>query len=106
VWASRRTAICELEAWRFILMDDEYRRLSDSEEPSPGDLVLYVDRQDNGFLHVGQILELREWTGRRVPWVLSKWNSTSGEVMHYVHDVPIRVQFDVRWEYWSDRPVP
>jgi len=106
VWASRRTAILEPEAWRLILMDDGYRRLPDSEEPSPGDLVLYVDRRDNGFLHVGEILELRESIGRRAPWVLSKWNSTSGEVMHYVHDVPFRMQFDVRCEYWSDRQVP
>lgn len=104
VWASRRTTIPGLEAWRLILSDDGYRRLSDSEEAASADLVLYVDRHDNGLLHVGEILELRSWTGGKVPWVLSKWNSTSGEVMHYVHDVPLHRVFDVRWEYWTDRP--
>ena len=106
VWASRRTAIFALEAWRLILRDDGYRRLSDSEEPSPGDLVLYVDRRDNGFLHVGEILEVRTWSGGKKPWVLSKWNSTSGEVMHWVDDVPLHAQFEVRREYWTERPAP
>jgi len=106
VWANRRTAIFALEGWRLILNDDGYRRLLDSEEPSPGDLVLYLDRQDSGFLHVGEILELREWSAGRIPWVLSKWNSTSGEVMHYVDDVPFHAQFDVRREYWTERPAP
>jgi hypothetical protein len=108
VWASRRTAIFEESAWEMILQDDAYRKLPSGEQPMPGDLVIYRD-SNVGFLHVGMILELRSGITQessRIPWVLSKWDSTSGEVLHHVQDVPFNQQhFTFLWEYWSDRSV-
>lgn len=104
VWASRRTCIYEESEWRKILDDDGYRR---TDEPIPDDIVLYLERE-RGVLHVGRILELREGitaTSPRIPWVVSKWSDWGGEVFHHVSDVPFHTQgFDVRIEYWTDRP--
>ncbi|MBN1591187.1 MAG: hypothetical protein JW888_16865 [Pirellulales bacterium] len=113
VWASRRTAILETEHWKTILRDDGYRRLAGTEEPHVGDLILYVDKADDkaddDYLHVAQIVELREGvtaTSPQVPWVLSKWDSTSGEAIHNAYDVPYgRQEFTIDREYWTDRPV-
>jgi hypothetical protein len=108
VWASRRTALLEEADWRTILEEDDYRRLGDAERPAPGDLVLYINTAAREILHVGMILELRPGIGpdsTKIPWILSKWNSTSGEVLHWVSDVPYNRQgFPVRIEYWTDRP--
>ena len=109
VWASRRTAILEDDQWRLILADDGYRRLSEGEQPLPDDLVLYVDADSSGFLHVARVLELKPGIGpdsRPLPWVLSKWDSISGEVMHFERDVNhLHQRFRVRTEYWTDRPI-
>ena len=107
VWASRRTAILEVDQWELVLQEDNYRRLPDHEPPVPGDLVLYVDTESDEPLHVGEILGLRPGLGsgsRGIPWVLSKWNSTSGEVMHHLNQVPyLALGFRVRTEFWTDR---
>jgi hypothetical protein len=109
VWASRRTAILEGAFWGMVLEDDGYRRLGTGEQPMPGDLVIYRDSDSKiGFLHVGMILTLEAGIAvesPRIPWVLSKWDSTSGEVMHRSFDVPFdRRVFSVVTEYWTDRP--
>lgn len=107
VWASRRTSILKAEAWRTIFHEDGYRRLSDVEEPVAGDLVLYADEKKE-YLHVGMILEMRNGISPElpnIPWVLSKWNSTSGEVMHSCYDTPYpRYDIHAKIEYWTDRP--
>ena len=108
VWASRRTSILKLECWRIILEEDGYRLLQDAEMPVTGDLVLWADENTGEYIHVGMIMEMRDGVSHespKIPWVLSKWNSTSGEVMHYVHDDPYgKQEMPARVEYWTDRP--
>ena len=108
VWASRRTSILKPECWRVILKEDGYQSLQHAEMPVTGDLVLYVDKETAESIHVGMIMEMREGVSPespKIPWVLSKWNSTSGEVMHHVHDVPYgRQEMPTKIEYWTDRP--
>jgi hypothetical protein len=109
VWASRRTGIFDPSDWRLILDDDGYRRLAPDEQPQPGDLVLYVDNVNAEILHVGMILEMRQGVtpdSPRLPWVLSKWDAKSGEVMHFVRDLPPWEDqgFSVIIQYWTDRP--
>jgi hypothetical protein len=108
VWTSRRTSILSPECWRIILKEDGYRTLRFSEMPVAGDLVLYASEEVGDYIHVGMIMEMRDGVSReakKIPWVLSKWNSTSGEVMHYVHDVPYGKQgIRAEVEYWTDRP--
>ena len=111
VWASRRTSIFEESEYEKILLDDGYHKLGRAEPFAPGDLVLYRDQDPKiGFLHVGMILEVRSGIAGgspSLPWVLSKWDSASGEVLHYVHDVPFnRPPFSPVTEYRTDRPVP
>lgn len=109
VWASRRTSILENKCWLTIFEDDGYRRLPLDEVPMSGDLAVWSDNQGD-FLHVGMIMEMRPGvspTSPPCPWVLSKWNSTSGEVLHYVQDAPFNKQdFPFTIEYWTDRPKP
>ena len=107
VWASRRTSIFEDSDWDMILTDDGYRKLQTGESPWPGDLVIYRDRS-SGYLHVGMILALAEGItpdSPRIPWVLSKWDSASPEVIHYFYSTPwLQQGFSVEAEYWTDRP--
>jgi hypothetical protein len=110
VWASRRTAILADDAWAIILADDGYRKLGPREAPLPGDLVIYRDSDSKiGFLHVGMILTLEPGiapSSPLIPLVLSKWDSTSGEVVHLCHDVPFDPRvFSLVTEFWTDRPV-
>lgn len=108
VWASRRAALPEESEWRIILNDDGYRPLADDEVVCPDDLVLYVEEPVNEILHVARIVGIREGQpagSLRIPWAVSKWNATSGEVMHSVYDVPYTEQgFRFRREFWTDRP--
>jgi hypothetical protein len=107
VWASRRTAIYEDSEWQTVLRDDGYRKCDDSEIPCVGDLVIYRDPQV-GFLHCGLIVEMREIAGgsRRLPWVLSKWSDSSGEVIHHFRSCPPweKQGLTVVVEFWTDRP--
>jgi hypothetical protein len=113
-WASRRTSVFDdLEKWvRQVREDDGYRVLDPGREPLlSGDLVLYwqsVNPHAN-FFHVG-VVEMREGVtprSPRVPWVVSKWDSRSGEVFHHYLDVPKeweQVFGNVAVEFWTDRP--
>ncbi len=116
VWASRRTAIYNDEEWKKIIVDDGYRPLVSGEEPKIGDLVLYGNEK-NGFIHVGQVVELRKLqissisdvnSQKGIPWILSKWDDASGEYLHNVNDIELfRRNFpDIKIEYMTDRPRP
>lgn len=103
VWASRRTCIYEPNAWDHILEDDGFRK---TDSPISDDLVLYTDPKC-GILHIGRVVSLapgftRE--GAKIPWIVSKWDDTSGEVCHSVFDHPFGTVFDVSIEYRTDRP--
>jgi hypothetical protein len=110
VWASRRTGLHEPEDYETILREDGYRPLNENEPPRQGDLVLYRLDETNEILHVGEVIEVREVIpgapgGRGVPWILSKIDSTSGEVMHPVGSVPYDQQgLRYRCEFRTDRP--
>jgi hypothetical protein len=110
VWASRRTAILESDQWQLILLEDGYRRLSPGREPFPGDLALYRDSDTDDVLHVAEVLRLSPGIGPetpRKPWLLSKLDSTAGEVMHYESDLVkyyTDLGFQVAVDYWTDRP--
>jgi hypothetical protein len=104
IWASRRTCIYEETELQAILGDDGYRR---TQHPTPDDVALYRD-PNVGILHVARIVELRHGItrdSRRIPWLVSKWDNWTGEVLHFEHDHPYRSQgFSVTIEYWTDRP--
>jgi hypothetical protein len=108
VWASRRTAILDEEAVRLILVDDSYRRVGNDELVLPGDLALYwhVPTGAKGtWLHVGMVCDIRILGKTRIPWVLSKWGTTTGEWLHRFDDVPYDKQgFTQQIEFWTDRP--
>jgi hypothetical protein len=110
VWACRRTTILDPQDWQLIIGDDRYRWLGRDELPCPGDIAVYVDRSANDeILHVGRVFTLSEGItndARPIAWIISKWNSTSGESMHQAHDVPYAHQgFDIGIRYCTDRPV-
>lgn len=95
VWASRRTAIYEQTAVELIFREDRYRPLRSNESPECGDVVLYCcSGQHRSILHVGLVCELRRLisanmqVGLPIPWVLSKWDDSSGEVLHQFNDIP------------------
>ncbi|MGM0489891.1 MAG: hypothetical protein ACQESR_24440 [Planctomycetota bacterium] len=104
VWASRRTCIYEEEDWRMIFREDGFRI---TEEPVPDDLVVYIGRENEGILHIGRVVELREGMTQespRIAWVVSKWSDVTGEVFHFEHDHPFKAfGFIVSIEYWTDR---
>jgi hypothetical protein len=107
VWASRRTMVWrEIERFvTIILADDGYRKIDkDKESICPGDVVLYWQDDDpTKFIHVGIVHEMRPGVSDRfrIPWVLSKWDSTSGEALHHFDDVPFK---EYILEFWTDRP--
>jgi|GEM_PF-450968 len=110
VWACRRTTILDPAEWTKILEDDGYRQLADGESPWPGDIAIYVDRdKDDEILHVGRVYKMIDGlqpSSLRIPLVMSKWNSTSGESVHQVHDDPYRKEgFNVRVKFYTDRPI-
>ena len=95
VWASRRTSIYEQVELDKIVDDDGYIRYDNYASAQIGDLVVFLDIDNkDGFLHVGLIVEIRQLdvghstTSSGVPWVLSKWDDSSGEVLHPIEDVP------------------
>jgi hypothetical protein len=106
VWASRRTAIVDDEEWNKIYDHDNYRELNTDETPKPGDLAVYLDG-DVGYIHVGQVISIEAGLAneaRPIPKILSKWDSASGEYIHYPPDVPFRMHFpDFQLTYWTDR---
>ena len=110
VWASRRTSIYEEEYFWIILDDDGYRKLANEGAVKLGDLAVYTYRETGSFLHVGVVTKLKGFiTASRqtpptsqVPWILSKWNDATGEVLHHYRDVPWDDdQYEV--SFWTDR---
>ncbi len=111
VWACRRTSVFDdLERHlRTIFDDDKYRLVSwPDERLFVGDLVTYwVSVGDNKtFLHVGIVVELRKIIegSTELPWILSKWDDTSGEVLHHYQDHPLPE--GAKAEFWTDRIIP
>ena len=108
VWASRRTCILESPAWERIIQEDGYRRLRLGEKIHPGDIAIYVDRdKNNEILHVGRVYRIKPGLAEGaspIPWVISKWNSTSGESMHQAYDVPYTRDFNFEARFYTDRP--
>jgi len=104
VFASRRTSILEEEMVERVLTDDGYRLLV-GEEPVPGDLVLYRDGLTGGLLHAAMVLRCERMGNASIPFALSKWNDSAGEDMHHVQHHCWR-DFDLKLEYWTDRPQP
>jgi hypothetical protein len=109
VWASRRTSVLEPVVWQQILADDGYRMVLDREIIHPGDLALYVDLEnEDEILHVGRVYLVQEGLApgaRPIPWVLSKWDSTSGECMHQCYDVfYFKVFAAIEVRFFTDRP--
>jgi len=104
-WAGRRTSIREDECWDLIFREDGYRKLAPGELPLPGDLVMYREK-DVGYLHVGLIIACPTIAGVMLPRVLSKWDDTSGEYVHWINDAEFfrREDWDVSFYYWTDRP--
>jgi hypothetical protein len=108
VWASRRTAVYENLDNQVIgvFQDDGYRVLDwPRESLLIGDLVTYWDsaKRHKGFFHVGIVFEIRsldEGT-QQLPWILSKWDDSSGEVLHHYKEVPF--SDDIEAEFWTDR---
>jgi len=110
VWASRRTALYDSTEWRLILEDDGYAILPGSESAVFGDLALYVRQDNNEIWHVAQFVRLRPLLtgGSNEPWLLSKLNDTSGEVMHfacYLSSYYRTLGYETGIEYWTDRAV-
>ena len=111
VWASRRTAIYEQSEIEIIRRDDGYRLLGMNETPRPGDLAVYCDSQEQSIYHVGVVCELRLAVAlddrpqpATVPWILSKLDDASGEVVHHMNDMHLPDGFTVN--FWTDRPEP
>jgi hypothetical protein len=111
IWASRRTSIYEQDQIEIILRDDGYRPLGDAESLHCGDLVIYYGRGGSDIWHVGKVMELRnlvvsgqdvEAEPSRIPWVLSKWNDSAGEVLHHYTDVPWP-EDEFEFRFWTDR---
>lgn len=108
VWASRRTAIYDADQLEIIRNDDGYTELRDDERPERGDLAVY--RATNGgrsIMHVGLVVELRQLSVGGIildptPWILSKWNDASSEVVHHFNDVPWDTG-SFTLSYWTDR---
>lgn len=86
-----------VESLESILRDDGYRRLRDSENVVPGDLVLY--RKDEIFEHVGVVFEIRRVGQLEVPYVMSKW----GPGPEYLHPVA-RSPYGQDYEFCTERP--
>ena len=109
VWASRRTALYSSAEWRLILEDDGYAMLPGSESAVFGDLALYIRQDNNEIWHVAQFIGLRPLLtgGSNEPWLLSKLNDRSGEVMHFACFLSTYYKtlgYETRVEYWTDRP--
>lgn len=109
IWAARRTAIYDQSSVDAILDDDQYRLLGQAEPVRQGDVALYSDEPSGNFLHAGLVCELRGIVdsngirhGAPIPWILSKWNDSSGEVVHHFLDVPWPAN-EFRVRFYTDR---
>ena len=110
LWASRRTAIYEQAEVDKIFKDDGYRQLALT-DTLRGDVAAYLDPTGQNLYHCGILYERRPLTipngtpiGEPTPWILSKWNDSSGEVLHHWNDVPW-AEDDFMIEWWTERPL-
>jgi hypothetical protein len=110
VWASRRATMLDPMVWAVILVEDGYRPLPQGEIPWCGDIAVYIDRdKEDEILHVARVYALDEGmtaTSPRIPLVISKWNSTSGESLHRAFDVPYAREYNFELRFYTDRPNP
>lgn len=109
VWAARRTCIEESDAIRIVFEDDGLRRLGAAEAPVIGDLAYYFLQEGapfEDFLHVGMVAAEGQGIVQEAceapVLIVSKFNSSFGEVLHALHDVPWSFPHQV--EFWTDRP--
>ena len=84
------------------LTEDNYVKLSKSEHPQVGDVVLYRDARTKSILHSATVVKLERFTlsSQAVPWLLSKWDDVCGEDEHALEDVPFT---EYVYEVWTDR---
>lgn len=92
VWASRRACLPSWQSWKTIVDEDGYRQIGDGEQLHVGDIVVYVRKADEEWVHVARVCELLrlsfgEGEGSPIPRVLSKWSPTLGESIHALSDV-------------------
>jgi hypothetical protein len=107
VWASRRTGISRQADWDRILRDDGYRRVHKTEPLRPDDLVLYLEVEDNTYLHVARVIRLIPGVANGsppIPIVLSKWGHNLGECIHNAYEHGMGSDFNVDILFWTDRP--
>jgi hypothetical protein len=111
VWANRRVALPEPQDWEKILVDDEYRQLSDTEEPSVGDIVVYRLAGIKRITHVARVCRINKLdvddkpAGHSIVRALSKWGNSYGEDIHLVHDVFLDGGAETTISYYTDRPI-
>lgn len=91
VFASRRTAIYDIEYIDQILCEDGYGQIFEETEFAAGDIVVYSDH--DGPSHVARIVRFDENPiatnidePLRIPIVLSKFDDVSGEYEHRLGD--------------------
>lgn len=115
VWANRRTAIYDQDQIELIINDDGYDRLKNISDLKVGDLVIYYNSDKTDIWHVGIVIELKTIqmnqgfslvtsNENNIPWVLSKWNDSTGEVIHHFQDVPWS-DGDYEITFWTERPI-
>jgi hypothetical protein len=111
VWASRRAALPDEKSWKTIINDDGYRRLLGGEQVQIGDVVVYVKKNSNEWLHVARVCESKQIafskhdeSGNSIPVALSKWDVSSGESIHAVEDVFLNGGEDFEVLFYTDRP--
>jgi len=110
VWANRRTSLPSPDDWERILDEDGYRQLAAKELVNLGDVVVYWATKSNEILHVARICRLdrlvlsRSSEGKAAPRALSKWDLTSGEVIHAIDDVHLNGGESFTANFFTDRP--
>ena len=108
VFASRRVTILNPVDWLTILSDDGYHEFENVNCVNPGDLAAYVDKSTGEIDHFAEIVRLDRLfsvsSASRL-MALSKWNSTSGEVLHDIYDSPFPMG-TYKVVFWTDRKPP
>ncbi len=84
--ASRRTVVSDSDAVRRVLDEDGYREVARA-DTKPGDLILYVSREDGDIEHTGLVIEPPSPDYFGIPRVVSKWGF-GAEVVHLANDCP------------------
>jgi hypothetical protein len=91
----------ESELVERIFQEDGYRLV---DVPAIEDLAIYKTSDNVHVLHVGRVVRLDSLGSVVIPWILSKWDDSSGEDEHPERDVPYQGQgIPFRIEYWTDR---